>query len=290
MRKLFGALVAAALTLTPTLAYAGQAPDVLVAHRGVAGKAEQLKYQLPENSIPAWQWAIDNCADIVDLDAQVTSDGMLAVMHDETIDRTTNRTGDVQSRTLQYIKDAYLELPQDLDGNGNDDNTIYHPPSLSQALDFLKGKTDCNGQPVKICIELKSQGWTRTMVGQLKTALQGKGLFTTRVNVHSSNLTNLGYARDAGYPNLGYAVTSTAANPSAATVKQYGGNVFVWVDNTTASKINEYDKAGIRVWMTTLDDTADYQKAWDAAGPDHKVYAWVVNDLLNAKAFLAAQA
>jgi hypothetical protein len=61
MRKLFGALVAAALTLTPTLAYAGQAPDVLVAHRGVAGTAEQLKYQLPENSIPAWQWAIDNC-------------------------------------------------------------------------------------------------------------------------------------------------------------------------------------------------------------------------------------
>jgi glycerophosphoryl diester phosphodiesterase len=213
-------------------------------------------------------------------------------MHDETIDRTTNRTGDVQSRTLQYIKDAYLELPQDLDGNGNDDNTIYHPPSLNQALDFLKGKTDCKGQPVKICIELKSQGWTRTMVGGLKTVLQGRGLFTTRVNVHSSNLTNLGYARDAGYPNLGYAVTSTAANPPAATVKQYGLNVFVWVDNTTttASKINEYNKAGIRVWMTTLDDTADYQKAWDVAGPDHKVYAWVVNDLLNAKDFLAAQA
>ena len=110
--------------------------------------------------------------------------------------------------------------------------------------------------------------------------------------MHSSNLTNLGYARDAGYPNLGYAVTSTAANPPAATVKQYGLNVFVWVDNTTttASKINEYNKAGIRVWMTTLDDTADYKKAWDVAGPDHKVYAWVVNDLLNAKDFLAAQA
>ena len=131
---------------------------------------------------------------------------------------------------------------------------------------------------------------TPDLEGRDRRVLQGKGLFTTRVNVHSSNLTNLGYARDAGYPNLGYAVTSTAANPPAATVKQYGGNVFVWVDNTTASKINEYDKAGIRVWMTTLDDTADYQKAWDAAGPDHKVYAWVVNDLLNAKAFLAAQA
>ena len=57
-------------------------------------------------------------------------------------------------------------------------------------------------------------------------------LLPDRVNVHSSNLTNLGYARDAGYPNLGYAVTSTAANPPAATVTQYGLNVFVWVDNT----------------------------------------------------------
>ena len=60
--------------------------------------------------------AIDNCANIVDLDAQNAADGY-AVMHDATLNRTTNGTGYVKYRTLSYIKSLYLELPVDRDGN-----------------------------------------------------------------------------------------------------------------------------------------------------------------------------
>lgn len=108
MRKPFVWLIAALTLLVPSVAYAAD-PEVLVAHRGVAG-AKQVELNIPENSIPAWQWAIDNCANIVDLDAQNAADGY-AVMHDATLNRTTNGTGYVKDRTLSYIKSLYLELP-----------------------------------------------------------------------------------------------------------------------------------------------------------------------------------
>jgi glycerophosphoryl diester phosphodiesterase len=263
---------------------AATAPEVLVAHRGVAGDA-QLTHQLPENSIPAWDWAVRNCANIIDMDAQVTGDGYLAVMHDATIDRTTNGTGRVDAVTLDYIKSRWLELPQDLNGNGDDDNTPYHPPSLNQALDFLNPKRDCGGQPIKMDIEMKGGGWSQAKVTRLADVLKSKGMFTERVNVHAISSTVVGYAKAAGFPNRGYVVPAGSALPPATTVLQYGTNVFLDHRYATAAKVAEYSNAGIRVWLSAMDSTAEYDKAWALSGSG-KVYAWVVNDLLDARDYL----
>ena len=268
--------------VAPTAAAA--APEVLVAHRGVAGDA-QITYQLPENSIPAWDWAVGNCANIIDIDAQVTGDGYLAVMHDATVDRTTNGTGRVDAVTLDYIKFRWLELPQDLNGNGDDDNTAIHPPSLNQALDFLNQELDCDGKPIKIAIEMKGGGWSQAKVTRLADVLKGKGMFTARVNVHALSSTVVGYAKTAGFPNRGYVVPSGSALPSATTVKQYGSNVFVNHTEATAAKVAEYSNNGIRVWLSTMDSKTEYDKAW-ALSSSGKVYAWVVNDLLDARDYL----
>ena len=176
---------------------------------------------LPENSIPAWDWAVGNCANIIDIDAQVTGDGYLAVMHDATVDRTTNGTGRVDAVTLDYIKSRWLELPQDLNGNGDDDNTAIHPPSLNQALDFLNQELDCDKQPIKIAIEMKGGGWSQARVTRLADVLKERAC-SPPVNVHALSSTVVGYAKTAGFPNRGYVVPSGSALPSATTVKQYG--------------------------------------------------------------------
>jgi glycerophosphoryl diester phosphodiesterase len=123
-------LAGIALVLVAPAAYAA-GPTVLVAHRGV-GTSTQVKYGFAEESLPAFDWAVDNGADIVDFDAQVTSDNQLVVMHDDTLNRTTNCTGGVRQRTLSYIKNCWMELPIDLNHNGDDDNTNYHPPSSAR--------------------------------------------------------------------------------------------------------------------------------------------------------------
>lgn len=68
----------------------------LIAHRGGPAYA-------PENTLAAFRSAIAIGADWIEMDIQMTKDGALIVMHDETVDRTTNGTGRVQDLTLEQI-------------------------------------------------------------------------------------------------------------------------------------------------------------------------------------------
>ena len=67
------------------------------AHRGASGYA-------PENTLESFELAIEQKADGIELDVQMTKDGELVVIHDETIDRTGNGTGRVQDHTLKELK------------------------------------------------------------------------------------------------------------------------------------------------------------------------------------------
>jgi glycerophosphoryl diester phosphodiesterase len=72
---------------------------LVVAHRGAAAAA-------PENTMEAFRLAIEMGADAVELDVHLTADGKLAVIHDETVDRTTDLTGSVASMTMKQIRAA----------------------------------------------------------------------------------------------------------------------------------------------------------------------------------------
>ena len=67
------------------------------AHRGASAKA-------PENTLVACRLAHDMGADVVELDVQLTADGHVVVIHDETLDRTTTGRGPVGTRTLRELK------------------------------------------------------------------------------------------------------------------------------------------------------------------------------------------
>lgn len=73
-----------------------------VGHRGASGYA-------PEHTIPSYDLALKLGADYIEQDLQMTSDGVLVVMHDETLNRTArgpveNCTGLVRTKTLPQIK------------------------------------------------------------------------------------------------------------------------------------------------------------------------------------------
>lgn len=70
---------------------------ILLAHRGDLAHA-------PENTLPAFEQAIRKGADGVELDAKLTADGHVVVIHDSTVDRTTDGKGKVASFTLEAIR------------------------------------------------------------------------------------------------------------------------------------------------------------------------------------------
>ena len=96
-----------ALTATPAEAAPGQrastdAPVLNIGHRGASGYA-------PEHTIPSYDLALKQGADYIEIDLQMTADGVLVAMHDDTLNRTArgpaeNCTGLVIEKTLEQIK------------------------------------------------------------------------------------------------------------------------------------------------------------------------------------------
>ncbi|MDF7823287.1 glycerophosphodiester phosphodiesterase family protein [Pontiellaceae bacterium B12227] len=64
----------------------------IIAHRGAS-------YDAPENTLEAFQLGLDRRADAIECDVHLSSDGELMVIHDPTVDRTTNGTGRVAELT-----------------------------------------------------------------------------------------------------------------------------------------------------------------------------------------------
>ncbi len=103
---------------------------MVVAHRGDWRNA-------PENSLLAFQNCIDMGADMVELDLKKTKDGHIVLMHDNTIDRTTNGKGKVSDYTLEELKNFRLR-------NGMGRVTFHTIPTLEEVLNLTKGKIMIN--------------------------------------------------------------------------------------------------------------------------------------------------
>jgi len=67
------------------------------AHRGYSGA-------YPENTMLAFKKAAETGCDGIELDVQLTKDGIVVIIHDETIDRTTDGTGEVKDFTYEELK------------------------------------------------------------------------------------------------------------------------------------------------------------------------------------------
>jgi len=100
----------------------------IMGHRG-APVAE------PENTLRSFRRALDMGVAMVELDVQLTKDGRLAVIHDETLDRTTNGQGAVKDFTLAQI--------QRLDAGQGE-----RVPALEEVYDLVKGRA-------RLVVELK---------------------------------------------------------------------------------------------------------------------------------------
>ncbi|MFX0113863.1 MAG: glycerophosphodiester phosphodiesterase [Candidatus Hodarchaeota archaeon] len=70
---------------------------LVIAHRGASGWA-------PENTIPAFQKAVELEADMIEFDIQLSADRHIVVIHDKLVDRTTNGTGKVIDMTLAELR------------------------------------------------------------------------------------------------------------------------------------------------------------------------------------------
>ncbi len=128
----------------------------VIAHRGASGYA-------PENTIAAFDKAVKMKADYIEIDVQRSKDNKLVLIHDNTVDRTTNGTGLVSDLTFKQLR--YLDA-----GSWKGEQfTGEKIPTLGEALDKYRGK-------IGILIELKSPELYPGIEEQVARALKERNL------------------------------------------------------------------------------------------------------------------
>ena len=148
-------------SLKPESRFFGKdAPGYLIdAHRGGVRKG------LPENCIPTFEETLKRMPVIFELDPRLTKDGVVVLMHDATIDRTTNGKGNVSDYTYEDLQQFRLK-----DNQGN--VTDVRIPTLKEVIEWAKGKTilviDKKDVPLettmKMIRDLQAEAWCMVIV------------------------------------------------------------------------------------------------------------------------------
>ncbi len=152
---------------------------LVVGHRGASA------YR-PENTFPSYELAVDQGVDAIELDVHLTADGHLAVIHDETLDRTTDRTGPVAGLTMDQIREADAGAAfAGEDGSHPFAGQGLTVPTLSEVLDWLP-------DGVGLVVEIKA----RAAVDATIAALSGSRVRAANaVNVISFDEASIEQAR-----------------------------------------------------------------------------------------------
>lgn len=108
-----------------------------IAHRGFSGK-------YPENTMIAFQKAVEVGCDGVETDVHITKDGAIVICHDERVDRTTDGKGFIKDLTYNEIKKLYAGIKFGAEFQNS------RIPDIDEFLDYFKDKN------LLINIELKN--------------------------------------------------------------------------------------------------------------------------------------
>ncbi|MHB1001548.1 MAG: glycerophosphodiester phosphodiesterase [Armatimonadota bacterium] len=129
------------------------------AHRGYSAKA-------PENTLTAIRKALELHPEMIECDVRRTVDDSIVIIHDSTVDRTTNGTGNVGEMTFNDIRrlDAGSWFSPDFAGE--------KVPSLDETLDLCKDK-------IKLIIEIKEDGIDGDVVRAIQQKQMSEQVFIT---------------------------------------------------------------------------------------------------------------
>ena len=137
-------------------AFQGRPRPYLMAHRG-------NRVACPENTLAAFRHALADGADIIETDLHLTADGIFVCIHDATVDRTTDGSGEVARMTLAELQGLSA-------GCGRPDHAAERVPTLAETAALLP-------PTVALALELKTDRFLEAGVGRrLAAELDAAGI------------------------------------------------------------------------------------------------------------------
>lgn len=207
---------------------------IKIGHRGAAG------YE-PENTLVSFKKAIELGVDMVELDVHLCRSGELVVIHDDTLERTTNGVGYIANKTLPELKQLDA-------GNGQ------HVPTVNEILSFIDKR-------VMVNLELKGEKTTLPTVELVSIYTEEKGWNNDLFLVSSFDHRKLKYFRMFDpFTRVGLLFDKLQDNlfELAKSLRCYSINPSVKL--TTGGLVNEAHTRGLKVFVWTVNPPEDIQR------------------------------
>ncbi|KEK23430.1 glycerophosphodiester phosphodiesterase [Bacillus gaemokensis] len=235
-------------------------PDkvLTIAHRGASAYA-------PEHTIPAYKLGQQLKGDYIEIDLQMTKDGHLIAMHDETLNRTTNGSGRIKDHTLEEIKslDASSFFNKKHPNLAKSEFKDVKVPTLEEIIEMF-------GRDARYYIETKSPkdypGMEEKLLEVLsRYQLSDPTLVKEKIIIQSFSKESLKkiYSLNSNIPLvqlLTYKKAKRVTNAELEDYKSYCiglGMNYAAVDATFVQKVHNQ---GLEVHPFTVDKTEDMKK------------------------------
>lgn len=209
----------------------------ITAHRG-------FSYAAPENTMYAFEYAVESGADYIELDVQLTADEQVVVFHDEKINRVTDGTGILSDYTYAELQ----ELSAGCRFDGFSDAKI---PLLSDVFGNI-------GDDILYNVEIKDKGNTHLTTQKTVALIEEYGL------ENSCYVTSFSYNILKEVKKINPEIkTGLIANSAAVTSFTRLRNIDALSLNhifVNSAVVNEAHRNGKRVFVWTVDGTSDMQK------------------------------
>ena len=250
----------AADTDAPALKLLNAKRTLIIGHRGYPQFA-------PENTIPSWKLAIEAGADMAELDYYHSKDGQLVVMHDGTLDRTTDATNRWGGKKIVVSSKTVAEL-QSLDAGSWLDKKYAGTkvPTLIEALDFIQGNggvtlVERKEGDAAACVKLLRE---KKLVNQVIVQAFDWQYLKAYHELEPQQILGA-----LGPPNVlpdGTPRGDRAKALSAAWLDELvktGAKAAVWNDQVSKEAVELAHKRGLKVWVYTINDPAAANKLLD---------------------------
>jgi glycerophosphoryl diester phosphodiesterase len=201
----------------------------VVGHRGAAAVE-------PENTLRGIRYALSLGVERVEIDVHLSKDGALVVMHDATVDRTTNGTGKIADLTLSEIKQLDA-------GKGE------RVPTLQEVVDVFK-EAWAQGCTTLLQIELKGEGTAAPTVEAVKrNGIEDKVVLTC------FNAERLAEAqRLLPQALFGFLTSTLEPDPIEIALKIGAGAVHLRHDLASREWVERTHAAGLQARVWNIDD------------------------------------
>jgi glycerophosphoryl diester phosphodiesterase len=237
------AVQAYAPNMMGTLRMPGE-PAFVAGHRGDRADA-------PENTLPAFEAAFASGLRMIETDVQLTADGYPVLLHDPTVDRTTDGTGAIEDLTLAEVQalDAGSWFSSDFTGT--------RIPQLGEFLDLLAATPR-----TRALVELKDF-WTRDQIAGILDDIYLRGV-QNRVVFASFNLNSIDNLALAA-PAIPRVIIRRDLPADPVGLAQFYGAIAVmtspWSLETSPHAVADMHAAGLGVLLYTLNS----EKRWKEA-------------------------